>query len=276
MNSSKKIYNGLALVSAVTFGFSLVKLYNLFNPKKESTNESTSDFSGEKTIVFTLTNNTDKKQVEYLFDSRSGKDNSNVGISGNIKMFNEELSNQPKVVKKIEFRNMNSSGFSSSSGENDNQGGSQSQETPTSPTGQQAVQPVSPPVATPVVTPTIQLPPNQAVIPPATVSAVSKYNQSEAPFKMNCKDASGDAKTKQYIPLESSMQFQKGITTVKMDGQILDGTCYMKYTMFPNSKVAIVVYYEDYPLSDLLKKKSSIMGSVDMTSGLDYKKQLLK
>jgi len=71
---------------------------------------------------------------------------------------------------------------------------------------------------------------------------------------MNCKDANGNASIQQFIPLISSSQFQKGITSVDMGGMVLDGECFMEYTMYPNSKVAIVVYYENFPLSKQLTK----------------------
>jgi hypothetical protein len=72
---------------------------------------------------------------------------------------------------------------------------------------------------------------------------------------MNCKDANGNASLQQFIPMTSSTQFQSGITSVDMDGQVLDGECFMEYTMYPNTKVSIVLYYKDFPLSKLLSKK---------------------
>lgn len=255
MNKSQKIlFDALGLMSVVGFGYAGWQIFKLLSDKKKAEIKSNFIGSNKKTIVFTLTNNTNQTQTEYLFDSRSGQNNPNVGITPNMDLFNAELSSDPKKVSKIEFRNINS-GFSGIDAV---------------PIGDSSdvivgdvaivddvvVTPVSTPVMPPIVDP---------ISPPVgggTPAAASpQYNQAEAPFKMNCLDASGNSSQQQFIPLISSRQYQKGITTVKMNGTILDGGCFMEYTMFPNSKVSIVVYYEDYPLSDLLiKKKESANG----------------
>lgn len=83
--------------------------------------------------------------------------------------------------------------------------------------------------------------PNQ----PANVGVVSTGSaQVQQPFVIKCKDASGHSETKVIYPLESPMQFQKGITGVTPEGLILDGECFMKYPMLPKSKVSIVLYYK--------------------------------
>lgn len=228
MKISKETYNILSLASLGVFIYAIGKL--LFNGKTSP--EQKSNFNGADTqkIVFTLTNNTSEKQTQYLFDSLSGQTNNAVGVTSNLSFFNRELSNKPKVVSKIEFINIGSSSFNGYSNIDES--------TALSPT----------PIP---VTPIKE---SSETITPITPIVSNGYNQAEAPFKMVCKDASGDASEKQYIPMVSSAQFQVGITSVDFDKMILDGTCYMAYTMYPNSKVAIIVYYENKPLSKLLKK----------------------
>jgi len=232
----------LGLASLVCFGWASYQLYKL--TKREGGSEEKSSVSGLKTMTYTLTNNTDKKQVEYLFDSRSRKDNPNVGIQPSMDFFNNELSNKPKKLMKVEFRNIGSSNFS-------NVSATQATEL-SDPTnvvsgdgGTLTGSSISPAETTPVRDPIID-----PIAPPTPLIASQvpiKNNQAEAPFKMNCADASGDSSSKQYIPLISANQYQGGITSVKFDGKILDGGCYMAYTMLPKSKVAIVLYYEDIP-----------------------------
>jgi len=193
--NNKILHHLLGLVSLGTFGYASYKLFQLYKKDKNNKKgEQKSSADGLKTTTFTLTNNTSQNQTQYLFDSRSGQNNSNVGILPSMGFFDRELSNKPKKLMKIEFRKIDN-------------------------------------------------------------PIVSKYNQAEAPFKMICKDASGNSSTQQYTPLISSNQYQGGITSVNFGGKILDGECYMAYTMFPKSKVALVLYYEDMPLSSLLDKK---------------------
>jgi hypothetical protein len=234
----------LGLASVVGFGFAVYQLYKLTRGDKKSEELSSAD--GLKTMTYTLTNNTDKTQVEYLFDSRSGQNNPNVGISPSIDFFNNELSNKPKRLIKVEFRNVGGSNFSNVTAiPSDGMGGITSGEIGTyTPVSVGTPTPPTPPIVDPSAPPS-----------GSTVTTTPSPNQAEAPFKMTCKDASGDSSTKQYTPLISSQQYQGGITSVDFRGTILDGECYMQYTMFPNSKVAIVLYYEDIDKADLLKKK---------------------
>lgn len=261
MDKSQKIlFDALGIVSLVGFAFAGYQIYKLVSDKKS---EQKSSFLGKKkTIRFVLTNNTNQNQTEYLFDSRSGQNNPNVGISPNMEVFNRELSNSPKKVLKIEFRNVGSSGFSMVEG-------AVEPPKPNAPVIPAPVVPKAAPVAPVIPAPVVPAPapaaPADMVVPDPIPSG---FNQSEAPFRMNCKDASGNAAQTQYIPMISSTQFQKGITSVNMDGVILDGECFMEYTMYPNSKVAIIVHYEDYKLSDLLtkKKENNISGNKEKVS----------
>lgn len=263
MDKSQKIlFDALGLVSLVGFAYAGYQIYKLVSDKKS---EQKSSFIGgnKKTIRFVLTNNTGQTQTEYLFDSRSGQNNPNVSISPNMDIFNRELSNSPKKVSKIEFRNIGS-GFSGIDAATPEEG---SGDVESSEGGSVGTSPADSAPTTPVTPPTV----DPSAPPVATTTMSTGYNQAEAPFKMNCKDASGSAAQTQYIPMISSTQFQKGITSVNMGGVILDGECFMEYTMYPNSKIAIVVYYEDYKLSDLLAKKkgetNSVSGGVAKENG---------
>lgn len=253
------------ILSYLSLGLGFFSLYKLWKTTKTTT-EQTSSFlgDGEQKIVFTLTNNTNQNQVQYLFDSYSEQNNPNVGVVGKLKFFNRELLNNPKKVSRIEFRALNNSGFSGADGD-----GIITPvppaivPVPISPERPMPVRgftglstPIAPTPATPTpVAPTPVVAPVSNPIPsPITQPSSPVNNQAEAPFKMNCKDANGNASVQQFIPLISSAQFQKGITSVDMGGMVLDGECFMEYTMYPNSKVAIVVYYENFPLSKQLTK----------------------
>jgi len=87
-------------------------------------------------------------------------------------------------------------------------------------------------------------------------------NQQEAPFQMSCNDASGQASSTPYTPMVAINQFQAGMTSVDFGDKILDGSCYMAYTMYPNSKVMIVVHYIDMPLSALLSNNQTVESKV--------------
>lgn len=175
----KQTYKYLSYASLGLLGFALYKLYK--ETKKPT--EAKSGFSGvsDEQIMFMLTNNTKTPQTAYLFNGYNNQNNPNVGVVGNLAFFNRELTNQPKVVKKIEFRAM----------------------------------------------------------------GASATNQAEAPFKMNCLDANGNSVTNQYLPMVSPNQYQGGITSVDMNDLILNGECYMEYTVNPNSRVNVVVYYNE-------------------------------
>lgn len=251
----KSIYNTLSLVSLAVLGYSGWKLFKLF---KNGNVEQQSNFGGEnyKQIVFTLTNNTNQNQVQYLFDSYSNQNNPNVGVVGNLSFFNRELLNKPKKLYRVEFRNIGLSNFSNFTPTPSTPVTHPTPLTPSVPISPRGsghastpIPPVAPILAPPLVTP----PPVAPILTPLTTPA---YNQAEAPFKMNCKDANGNASLQQFIPMISTTQFQKGITSVDMGGRVLDGECFMEYTMYPNSKVAIVLFYEDFPISKLLTKKS--------------------
>lgn len=253
---TKILFDLLGLASIVGVGWGSYQLIKLVREEKAEKKSNVSGV-GLKNITLTLTNNTNSNQTAYLFDSRGGRNNPNVGISSNINLFNQELSNKPKKLSKIEFRTIGNSGFSGVDGA-----------TPPPPPAVPAA-PVAPAVAPVPVAPVV--PP----IDPATTS--SKLNQSEAPFQLICLDASGNESVRQYTPMITAQQYQKGITSVNMDGTILDGECFVKYTMYPKSKIAIVLFYQDYPRSALLdqkKNKSQMKGESNPSEGGDKVKEI--
>lgn len=264
----------LTLVGFAAVGFAATQgiRYFFFKKQLKKEEEETSSFSGSKnlkTITFKLKNNTNQAQVEYLFDGFGGKDNPNVSVSGNLDDFNRELTNIPKIVKKIEFRSNQK--FSGIDGEEEKSA------TKTATTDLRSLGTI---VANKTTTQNVAddgtatepAEKSDAVIAPAQDSAdvpavepttetleesiveTPQYNQAEAPFKIVCRDASGSVQATPYFPLVSAMQAQGNITSVKFKELVLDGVCLMKYTMYPNAEVSIIVYYEDIKPSKLLKK----------------------
>lgn len=239
---NKILFQVLSYASLYAVGYGAIKLYQI-SRKKKAEKMSSADGKNLKTIAITLTNNTGQTQQQFLFDSRGNRNNPNVGVSPNLNAFNREQAGMPKRLERAEFRTLKTS-------------------TPP-PT---VSLPVDPKVKNPLLAVVkakakaaeadVAAPvPPPAPAPADLPTAGGGRNQAEAPFKMVCADASGDSSTRQYIPLISAQQFQAGIATVNFRGEILDGECYMVYTMYPHSKVTIILYYEDMPLSDLLDKK---------------------
>ncbi len=68
--------------------------------------------------------------------------------------------------------------------------------------------------------------------------------QSQKPITKVCKDASGNSDTEFFYPMVSANQVQGGITTVQPSNLILDGTCFLKYPVAPNSVVTLVFNYD--------------------------------
>lgn len=271
MKITNSILTLLGIASISFGGYQLIKLAK-FNRDKKSEDEK-SNFSGTKnlkTITFKLKNNTDNTQVEYLFDALRGQDNPNVSVSGNLEFFNRELTNIPKNVKKIEFRAK--SNFSGIDGEEEKpaaeasttdlqSAGTITADKPVvasssaddgtaiapSEKSDEAVAPTEDSADMPTV------PEEITVEEEPIITETPQYNQAEAPFKIVCRDASGNANVQQYVPMVSATQFQSNITSVNFKDLVLDGICLMKYTMYPNAEVSIIVYYEDIKLSKLLK-----------------------
>lgn len=68
-------------------------------------------------------------------------------------------------------------------------------------------------------------------------------NQANQPITKMCVDASGESAGDAYYPQVGANQAQPGIVTVQPDNLILDGTCYLGYTVAANTRVSMVVTY---------------------------------
>src|ERR1035437_3745865 len=58
-----------------------------------------------------------------------------------------------------------------------------------------------------------------------------------------CKDANGEESKTNYFPMVSVNQYQGNITVVQPDNLILDGECYLEYTLNPNTIVSLTMVY---------------------------------
>ena len=253
MKITNSILTLLGIASMSFGGYKLIRLAKFNKEKKEKEEDEKSNFSGDKklkTITFKLKNNTNNVQVEYLFDALGGQDNPQVSVSSNLQFFNREIKNIPKIVKKIEFRAK--SNFSGVDGEETTTEVASTSSTADSPA---PVSESSSLEEDSAVKPGLVVRTSgESVVEEPIVAEIPAYNQAEAPFQILCKDASGNANIQQYTPMVSATQFQSNITSVKFKDLVLDGICLMKYTMYPNSAVNIIVYYEDINPNKLLKK----------------------
>jgi hypothetical protein len=78
----------------------------------------------------------------------------------------------------------------------------------------------------------------------ASSTSTNATIQSQNVITKICKDASGTSNTEYYYPMVSPNQFQGGITTVTPNNLILDGTCYLQYSIAPHSVVTLVFRYD--------------------------------
>ena len=264
----------VSVIAAVGAFFGIRELIKYFKIRAEQ--KSNASGGNIKVKVFTLTNRTNKPQTVFLFRSRTTSNNPKVSISPSIGFFNRTLQNMPKRLDSLEFRTIGVP-FSGASG-----AGAPPSATP-APSKPPATHPTAPikSVGTnggsagigtgagagistgigagagvgvgvgkpsgvvvgsggagappPAPTPSISTPPS---------SNIAQVNQ---PFQIVCLDASGNETTRTITPLTSAMQYQGGITSVSFKDVILDGECWVKYTMLPDSKVAVAVYYEKLP-----------------------------
>lgn len=74
----------------------------------------------------------------------------------------------------------------------------------------------------------------------------SDYAQSQATEVITkvCKDASGNSITENYYPMVSINQYQGNMTEVKPQNLILDGICYLDYTIQPDTTVTMIIEYK--------------------------------
>ncbi len=68
--------------------------------------------------------------------------------------------------------------------------------------------------------------------------------QANMPIQKMCSDSNGTSATESYIPMMSAFQPQGGIITVQPANLILDGGCFLTYTMNPNTTVIFMMRYD--------------------------------
>lgn len=92
------------------------------------------------------------------------------------------------------------------------------------------------------------------------IKAQGSQAQAQKPIQIYCKDASGEFKSNYLYPLVSAFQVAQDMTTVQPNNFILNGECYMNYTVNPKKTVVLIIHYDEYKKSDLLsssKKQKS-------------------
>jgi len=67
--------------------------------------------------------------------------------------------------------------------------------------------------------------------------------QANTPINKVCIDASGSSSSDSWIPQISVNQFQLGMVSIQPSNLVLDGSCYLNYTVGPNTTVSLIVTY---------------------------------
>jgi hypothetical protein len=265
MKNIKEILIGA--VSGVVVGYIIDKY--LF-PK--STKKNLVESSGEQVVQFTISNPTASSQTINLFDSYIDYVNPNVSISPSMQTFNTYLPREPMRVKSIQVQSM---------GTLITEAEYLAQQTPTPPTPPPPT-PMPPPPPPPPVAPQgcegITLPEGMdcetylkyaeavGLTQPATAFngkksfdaqnlgngyylVKDKQNaQANQPFQKVCTDASGNENKDSITPTISPYQRQQGNTIIEPKNLILDGKCYLTYTILPKQYLIINMKYEEYEI----------------------------
>jgi len=98
---------------------------------------------------------------------------------------------------------------------------------------------VSSPVSMPFFNRTLATEPKKII----SISFNTNAGQSQNVITKICKDATGQLQEEFWYPRVSTMQFQSGITTVNPDNMIINGECFLKYSINPNTVVNMTVVY---------------------------------
>lgn len=85
----------------------------------------------------------------------------------------------------------------------------------------------------------------------------SPYAQTQATEVITkvCKDATGNSSTENYYPMVSVNQFQGNMTEVNPEDLILDGICYLDYTIQPETTVTMIIEYKTQYRSGKKRRK---------------------
>ncbi len=114
------------------------------------------------------------------------------------------------------------------------------------------------------------------------IRASGNQKQAEQPIKINCKDASGEFKGTFLYPMVSVYQKALDMTSVTPNNLILNGTCYLGYTLAPKQTVVMIFHYQKQDKFEeakaLAKKQGAIKKKTEKKSNLttEDKKNNLK
>lgn len=76
------------------------------------------------------------------------------------------------------------------------------------------------------------------------IRAMNSQVQAQTIITKICKDASGNMVQENYFPMVSAFQVNQSMTSVQPKDLILDGVCYLKYAIAPNTTVTMVLDYD--------------------------------
>ena len=103
------------------------------------------------------------------------------------------------------------------------------------------------------------------------IRASGNQKQAEQPIQVNCKDASGEFKGTYLNPMVSVYQKALDMTSVKPNNLILNGQCYLGYTLAPKQTVMMIFHYQK---QDKMEEAKSLQKKMDSNS--EKKSSVLK
>lgn len=78
-------------------------------------------------------------------------------------------------------------------------------------------------------------------------SKTNNNAQVQRPITKVCIDSSGNSSNDVFIPTVSAYQVQAGMYTVQPTNLVLDGSCYLSYTLGPHEVVYLIMRYNNLP-----------------------------
>lgn len=76
------------------------------------------------------------------------------------------------------------------------------------------------------------------------VRATGNQAQAQKPIQIYCKDASGEMKSTNLFPMVSVYQKALDMTSVQPQNFVIDGQCYLNYTLDPKQTVVLIFHYD--------------------------------
>ena len=94
------------------------------------------------------------------------------------------------------------------------------------------------------------------------ISSPNNKTQVQKPIQVYCKDASGEIKSSNLYPMVSSYQVATDMTSVQPQNLVLDGGCYINYTVDPGQTVVLTFHYdlEKTPVQELKSRAAPPIG----------------